>query len=93
MTNPFDFDRIMTNSFDFDPVKYVKEEYGDHLIGRTIVDVRLMTQDEIDQFGWHSTPFDVPFVVWLDNGTWFIPVRDPEVNGPGDLMIEPSSIK
>ena len=54
------------------------------LIGRTIVEVRTMTEKESDtDWGW-----DEPGqVIVLDDGTELIPSCDPEDNGPGRLFI------
>lgn len=56
----------------------------EHLIGKKIVDVREMTEDEADEcWGW-DTPGQV---IVLDDGTELIPSRDPEGNDAGHLFI------
>lgn len=54
------------------------------LIGRTIVDVRDMTQDEKDEMDWYG----VCPVLILDNGQEVTISQDPEGNGPGWLFID-----
>ena len=54
------------------------------LIGRTIVKVRDITEEESDtDWGW-----DEPGqMIILDDGTELVPSRDPEGNRPGHLLI------
>jgi len=69
---------------------YVKREFADPLVGRTIVAVRQLTDEEVEQFGWYSRT-DVAIVVFLDDGTFILPACDPELNGAGYLLIESPS--
>lgn len=64
--------------------KYYRREYG-ALIGRKIVDMRAMYKEEMDLFLWYGEP---GVVMILDDGSLFIPLRDEEANGPGQLMIQ-----
>jgi hypothetical protein len=64
--------------------KYYRGEYA-QLIGRRIMDVRAMYPGEMELFLWHGEPGAV-FI--LDDNTIFIPMEDPEGNGPGQLMVQ-----
>lgn len=52
------------------------------LIGRQIVDVRYMSPERADDFGWYWQPV----VLILDDGTALVPSSDDEGNGPGVLF-------
>lgn len=54
------------------------------LIGRKIVDVRSMTEEEAEREGWYGH-ITAP-VLELEDGTTLFPSRDPEGNGPGALF-------
>lgn len=56
------------------------------LIGKTIVNVRHMLPDEIEYFYWFE-PVDETLVIEFSDGTFAIPMQDPEGNGPGFLHI------
>lgn len=59
------------------------------LIGRRIVDMRPMTDDEAALEGWRfSGVHGAPTVLVLDDGTKVYPARDHEGNGPGALFGE-----
>ena len=51
------------------------------LKGRTIEDVRYMTQKEADDEGWSTRPL----VMFLDSGDWIVPMQDDEGNNGGSL--------
>ena len=51
------------------------------LKGRTIEDVRYMTQKEADAEGWSKRPL----VMFLDSGDWIVPMQDDEGNNGGSL--------
>ena len=68
-----------------DYTAYYRKEYVS-LVGQMIVDVRAMTPQEQEDFGWeHEEP---GAIFRLTNGRWFIPMRDEEGNGPGALLFE-----
>ena len=52
-----------------------------HLLGKTISQVRMLTQPEADKLGWSSGTL----VIQLDDGTVLVPSADDEMNGPGAL--------
>ena len=54
------------------------------LIGRTIVAIRELTDDEKDQLDWWGY---CPVLI-LDDGTELTPSQDEEGNGPGALFID-----
>jgi hypothetical protein len=64
----------------------VQSEYG-CLVGRTIVSVRSLTDDERNYswLGWGD--YGLSWMIVLDDGTTLIPSRDDEGNGPGTLFI------
>ena len=57
---------------------------GDHrsLIGRTITEIRSMTEDEMESFGWDRPSL----VIEIDNAIELIAMQDEEGNGPGTLI-------
>lgn len=57
------------------------------LTGLTIVDVRAMTDEELEREGWQMPQLQqAPVALELDDGTVLYPSRDPEGNGPGSLF-------
>lgn len=57
------------------------------MIGKTIKNVRPMTDAELDAEGWTpSRAHGRPTVLVLEDGTTLYPSRDPEGNGPGALF-------
>ena len=69
---------------------YIQKTWGS-LIGRTIVKVRELNNEELDLFGWEQDSRSVPVVYILDNGLGFVPSQDPEGNGPGHIFVEEMS--
>lgn len=69
-----------------DHSKYIAEEFGS-LVGKTVVKVRQMTQDECDQFMWDARYGEVPIVLELNDGSFVVPSQDPEGNGAGFLFV------
>ena len=65
--------------------EFVENEYGS-MVGKTIVAVRPLTNDEMDEFMWDGDASEIAFVVFLSDGSYFVPMRDEEGNGPGVLM-------
>lgn len=66
--------------------KVLTREYGT-FIGRTIKEIRPLTQLEIKDLAWDYGRNDWPaFVIIMDDGQAFIPSSDPEGNGPGFLI-------
>ena len=59
--------------------------YGyEQLIGRTIVSVRALTKEELDEMDWYGF---APVLV-LDDGTEVTVSQDDEGNGPGRLFFD-----
>lgn len=54
------------------------------LKGRTIVEVRYLTNDEMELMGWYKRPMCFE----LDNGTLCIPSMDDEGNDGGSLFYQ-----
>lgn len=51
------------------------------LLGKKIVKVQYMTEDETEDMGWHSRPIAFK----LDDGTWVVAQCDDEGNDGGVL--------
>ena len=51
------------------------------LVGRKIVEVRYLTDEEKNDMGW----FDSPAVLILDDGNWVMPMADDEGNNAGAM--------
>ena len=52
------------------------------LVGRRIVSVDYMTEDDANEVDWHHRPL----IITLVNGLRFNPSRDDECNGAGSLF-------
>jgi len=56
------------------------------MIGKKVVEVKLMSDAEVDDFGWHQSTM----VLVFDDGTEVFAASDEEGNGPGCLFgVEP----
>lgn len=55
-------------------------------IGARIEEIRIMTADEKEAYGWEN--YNDTLVIVLDNKFCLIPVGDGDVVFPGDLHIE-----
>lgn len=51
-----------------------------------IVNIRRMTDDELEREGWHNGRHANPPVLELANGDVLFPSMDPEGNGPGAMF-------
>lgn len=58
------------------------------LIGRTVVGVRALNQEELDDMDWYG---HVPVLIF-DDGTEIIASQDSEGNGPGVFFIDNPTI-
>lgn len=56
------------------------------VIGKRIIAVRNMTEEEAADEGWTFGRHGAPTVIVLDDGTRVYASRDPEGNGPGALF-------
>jgi hypothetical protein len=70
--------------------RYIKMEYGS-LVGKTVEQVRTLTDTELEQFMWDGGGSEVAFVVFFTDGSFIIPSRDEEANGAGALIYEPAT--
>lgn len=70
--------------------RYIKTEYGS-LVGKTVEQVRTLTDAELKQFMWDGGGSEVAFVVFFTDGSFIIPSRDDEGNGAGTLIYEPAT--
>lgn len=55
------------------------------LLGKKIIDIRAMTDEELDQEGWDKHEKTV--CLTLEDGTIIIPSIDFEGNGPGKFFL------
>ena len=62
--------------------KYWEEYATKHLKGRTIEDVRYLTDEEMKGMGWHNKSI----VIELNDGSLLFPSRDDEGNDAGALF-------
>ena len=75
-----------------DPFYKEKKEWSNrfrNLLGKRIVGVRYLTQEETEASGWYSSPI----VIELDDGSALIPQQDDEGNDGGALWIANSKCK
>lgn len=72
--------------------EYITKEYGE-LVGKTIARVRPLTPEECSDLAWDYTYEREAFVIFFTDGTAVIPMRDPEGNGPGHILIADSEEK
>jgi hypothetical protein len=56
---------------------------ADEIIGQKIIDVRPMTEEELDHEGWDDRNVTV---IVLEDGTLLYPSKDEEGNGAGELF-------
>ena len=57
----------------------------EEIIGKEIVEIRQMTEQEQEEEGWSQVFGDAPAIV-LEGGQVLYPSADPEGNGPGALF-------
>ena len=58
-------------------------DYGKkHLVGRTIKQVRYLTEEECEDLNWYSRPI----IIQLSDGTMVFPSSDDEGNNAGALF-------
>jgi hypothetical protein len=67
--------------------EYIQKEYGG-LVGKTIAEVRVLTDKECEIFVWSTTHGNPPFVIIMTDGSVIIPASDPECNDAGYLLVE-----
>ena len=66
--------------------RYVHDEFRRPLVGRTIVAVHEMNDEEYKNMDWYQGSHPA-IVLVLDNGAVVVPARDPELNDSGYLYI------
>ena len=78
----------MTNNTRPNPAQYIEQEYGS-MVGLKVQEVRVMTKEEADSYGWEignwTTP---PMVIFFEGGMTLVPSSDPEGNEAGHLFYE-----
>lgn len=57
------------------------------LKGKTISAIRPLTQKECREFGWDYEHNNEALVIWFTDGTYLVPMSDPEGNGAGFLYL------
>jgi len=63
------------------PEQYWTDLITKHLVGRKIVKVEYIPQDEMDENMWYKRPISIQ----LDNGHWITPLMDDEGNDGGAM--------
>ena len=63
-------------------VRHWQAERLEPWLGRTVMHVRGLDAEEQDLLGWYGDPGAAVLVVF-DDGTYWIPMMDPEGNGAG----------
>jgi len=53
-----------------------------HLVGKKIVAVRYLSNDDLEFFMWHSAPLEIQ----LEDGHWLTPSMDDEGNDGGAVF-------
>jgi len=59
-------------------------KWNDMLVGRTIIGMRRLTDEEMEECGWTENPM----MILLDNDTFILPQRDDEGNDGGVLYVQ-----
>lgn len=72
--------------------KYIKKEFGE-LVGKTIKGVRPLSPQECEDLAWDYKYDSDAFVIIFTDNTAVVPMRDPEGNGPGHLLIADTEAK
>jgi hypothetical protein len=54
-------------------------------IGKRVKEIRALTYEEIQDFCWYDNESAV--VIIFEDGTAWIPMQDPEGNGPGFITV------
>lgn len=68
--------------------KIIKENWGS-LTGKTIKLVRPLLDDEYDEMMWDTYgDNEIALVIQFTDGSYIVPMADPEGNGAGFLMYE-----
>jgi len=62
----------------------MSDTIDDTIVGSTVVDIRPMTQAEMDKEGWRKN--EIPMVLVLSSGTILYPSMDTEGNDAGALF-------
>jgi hypothetical protein len=65
-------------------ISFIEREFP--LVGKTIASVVELTAEEVSEMGWQMGWGDVALAIEFTDGSWLIPSRDPEGNGPGFLI-------
>lgn len=76
---------VVMNGLTFDELDVAMRQHYLEVIGKTITNVRIMTEDERNSWGWDGGHW--PMVFELSDGTHLIPSMDDEGNGPGNLFL------
>ena len=71
---------------------YLNNEYK-HFIGKTIIGIRPLHDEEMEDYGWHIGGGALPMVIIFNDGSALIPSMDPEGNGAGFLIQDLSMVQ
>jgi len=61
---------------------YWKDIANKHLVGKKIIAVRYLSNDDLEFFMWHSAPLEIQ----LEDGHWLTPSTDDEGNDGGAVF-------
>lgn len=65
--------------------KQLNNEYK-HFIGKTILGIRPLYDEEIEDYCWYKDGGAIPMIIIFTDGSALIPSMDPEGNGAGHLI-------
>ena len=57
-------------------------------VGKTIKEIRPFTAGDIRAFGWEHVDAGQPVIIVFTDGSEWVPLSDPEGNGPGFIEHE-----
>ena len=67
--------------------KYFNELFGS-LVGKTVKGIIALNDKDIESMGWDPDHDTEAFGVLFTDGTFVVPMQDPEGNGPGFFFLQ-----
>jgi hypothetical protein len=62
------------------------------VVGKRVTEVRAMTAAEIKEMYWGHYASEQAVIVFFEDGTAWVPMQDPEGNGPGFIEVSGSEV-
>jgi hypothetical protein len=62
------------------------------VVGKRVTEVRALTAAELKELYWEHHPDGMAVVVFFEDGTAWLPMQDPEGNGPGFIEVSGSEV-